>query len=339
MRITHSMMTRNYTSNLNKNLKNLTQSNEKLSSQRAFNKGWEDVSGANRALRLRALISDNERQQANIDDVRGRYNSAEDNMRAVNDIMNTVSDKLLFANNGTLPDTDREQIAKEIENLQDQMFQIVNVEYAGKHVFSASGNATGAAPFSKDANGKLLYNGTDVDSMVVGADGNAYLPDGVTPVPFNKHSYIDIGMGFQMDANGELDSRTAQRATFSGIEAFGFGTTNGMPNNIHSLLGKISSDVKAGNMDGLTADLNHLKSRQAKLLTNVTDVGTLSSYIDETADRLKNDELNFKTVQNDIEAVPLSEEIMYNKDFEMAWMVTLQLGSKILPPTIFDFIR
>lgn len=340
MRITHNMMTRNYTSNLNKNLKNLTKSNEKLSSQRAFNKGWEDVSGSNRALRLRTLLSDNERQLSNIEDIRGRYNSAEDNLRAINEIVNKVNDKLLFASNGTLPTEDREQISKEITNLQEQVFQIMNVEYAGKNVFSASSNANGAPPFSLDANGVLSFNGTPVDTMVVGADGNPYLPDGVTEVPFNKHSYIDIGMGFQMDATGELDSRTALRATFSGLESFGFGTTaDGLPNNLYSLLGKIGEDVLSGNVDDMGESLTQLKSCQTKLLTHITDVGTLNAYIDQTAERLKNDTLNFQTVQNEIEAVPLSEEIMYNKDYEMAWMVTLQLGSKVLPATIFDFIR
>lgn len=339
MRITHSMLTRGYMGNLNRNLKNLTNSNERLSSQRAFTKGWEDVSGANRALRVRAMLADNERYLNNIEDIEGRYNAVEDTMRSINTLVNNASDKLMFGANGAVSSEDREQIAKEIENLQNQVFQLSNTSYNGKYVFGASGNATGTAPFTKDANGKLLYNGTSVDDMIIGADGNPMKPDGSGPIDFNVHSYIDIGMGFKTDANNTLDPRTALRATFSGVETFGFGTTNGMPNNLYSLLGKIKDDLGTGDFEVLNKDLDQLKVQQNNLLMNVTDLGNLSTYIEQSADRIRNDVLNLQEVQNGIEAVPLSEEMMYNKDFEMAWMVTLQLGSKILPPTLFDYMR
>lgn len=344
MRITHNMMTRNYMSNLNKNLRNLTQSNDKLSSQRSFNKSWENVSGANRALRVREMLQDNDRYTANLQDITGTYTAAEDSMRAVSDVLANVGNKLLHASNGSLSNQDREQIAKEIENLQNEVFQITNMEYNNKHVFSAAGSATGGAPFTYDPNGKLLFNGTPVDDMQVNADGQPMKPDGSGPIDFNKHNYIDVGLGLKMQDDGkggtELDTRTALRSTFSGVEVFGFGTeANGMPNNLVSLLGKISNDMKTGNSDTLMEDFDHLRLQQNKLLMNVTDVGNLSSYSEQLTDRIRNDTLNLQTMQNNVEAVPLSEEIMYNKDFEMAWMVTLQLGSKILPPSIFDFMR
>ena len=40
-----------------------------------------------------------------------------------------------------------------------------------------------------------------------------------------------------------------------------------------------------------------------------------------------------------MEAVDLAGESINNKAYEAAWMVTLQLGSSLIPPSIFDFMK
>ena len=48
-RITNSMMVRNYRNSLRTNLGHLTKSNDRLSTQRAFNKASENITDASRA--------------------------------------------------------------------------------------------------------------------------------------------------------------------------------------------------------------------------------------------------------------------------------------------------
>ena len=43
--------------------------------------------------------------------------------------------------------------------------------------------------------------------------------------------------------------------------------------------------------------------------------------------------------QKDLEAVKVETEAVNNKSAETAWMITLQLGSSIIPPSIFDFMK
>ena len=43
--------------------------------------------------------------------------------------------------------------------------------------------------------------------------------------------------------------------------------------------------------------------------------------------------------QKNLEAVSVETEAVNNKSYETAWMVTLQLGSSIIPPSIFDFMK
>ena len=49
--------------------------------------------------------------------------------------------------------------------------------------------------------------------------------------------------------------------------------------------------------------------------------------------------MNLKERQKDLEAVDLAGESINNKAYEAAWMVTLQLGSSLIPPSIFDFMK
>lgn len=341
MRITHNMMTRNYLNSMNKNLKNLTSSNEKLSSQRSFNRSYENIADANRVLRTRALLEDNERSLGTIDTIAGTYTAAENGMTAANTIINKTTDLVMKALNGTFSEADRKIVSSEIDNLQEQLMQIMNNKFGGKPVYGASGNKTGSTPFTTDINGLLQYQGTPVNSMQKGTDGKILDAFG-KEIPFNSPNYIDIGLGFSVNGTtGEVDPRTAVKSTFSGVEMFGYGAdaATGLPNNLYSLLGQMSKDIMGGDVDVMNKSFTHLQKVQENLLINIADVGSMTNYMDQTKDRLEADKLTLQTVQQGLEAVDLSEEIMYNKDFEMSWMVTLQLGGKVLPPSIFDFIR
>ena len=343
MRITHSMMTRNYMSSVNKNLKNLTNSNDRLSSQRAFNKASEDVSGAARALRVRRLLRENEQAVTTIKDLYATYEAAEDSLMAINNIVGTITEDLVRGMSGTMDVQDREKLAREVENLQEHVLQTMNAKFSDKFLFGASGNADGSAPFTVGADGALSYNGQAVDAMGADASGKPLVAPGGAPIAFNKPNYVDIGLGFELTGTGmdaSADPRTAVVNNFSGVEAFGFGVdADGNPKNVYSLLGKVAADLRVGNSSTLSTDLDAVKAMHSALLTQVTDMGNRSDFIEQTSARLENDILNLQEVQNRVEAVPLEQEMMYNKDFEMSWMVTLQLGSKILPPSIFNFLQ
>lgn len=71
----------------------------------------------------------------------------------------------------------------------------------------------------------------------------------------------------------------------------------------------------------------------------IAEIGTRDSLLERTQDRLEADQINLKKHQNELESVNLEEESINNKSYEMAWMVTLQLGNKIIPASIFDFMR
>lgn len=347
MRITQRMMTRNYLNRLNTNLGQLNKSNDKLSGQRKFGKAAESVADAGKALTMRKLVVDNERYLNTIRDSQGRSGAAEDALRNANSLLTRVEDRVVEGLNGTMSPDDREKIATEIEKIQEEVFQIMNTKFSDKFVFSAAGGPKGEAPFSKDPAGKLLYHGTYVDTMFKSPDTgkpNYYAEDEngdmvPTEIPYNKDNYVDIGAGYQVAGN-QVDPNTAFKDTYSGVESFGYGKSeDNIPQNLYSLLGNMTNNLRNNDMSGLGKSLDAIGGTMNAMLTSITEIGARNTTLEDASGRIEGELVNLYEIQNDLEGVDLSEEIMYNKQFEMSWMVTLQMGSKVLPTSIFDFMR
>ncbi|MDL2293610.1 hypothetical protein LJC60_03155 [Ruminococcaceae bacterium OttesenSCG-928-D13] len=344
MRITHNMLTRTYLKRMDTSLNNLTKSNDKMTSGRAFNKSYENVPDAGRALKIRKLIADDERQLTTIRDAEGRATAAEDGLRAVNSLLIRAEDLVVEGLNGTMSESDRKKIGTEIEKMRDEVYQIMNNKFSDKFLYNAAGNADGSAPFSKDASGNLLYNGYEVDAMkknVVTGSVQYNNGSGYEDIAWNTKNFVDIGYGYDIDGTtSRVDANTAFLDSFSGVECFGVGKNkDGVPINAYSLLDSMLTNLSTNNMDGLEMDLNAIADSMEYLLTSITEVGARVTTLEDTGGRLEAELINLQETQNDLESLDIAHEIIYNKTFEQSWMVTLQMGSKILPTSLFDFLR
>lgn len=357
MRISQGMMTRNYLKTLNSNLTNLAKSNRRMSTQQRYSRVSDNTADVARAFNVREQLYQNEQHLTNIRNAEGELAAAESNLRSINEILRNVEDRLVQASNGTIPESELKIIAREVTNLQDEMLQISNAQFGDKYLFASAG--TGKAPFEVDDAGILSYNGFPVDQLEMNpvtrnpaqrvpdpdptaAPGDTILVD----ITHDKDVYLDIGLGMTMveGDHGKMDvnTKTALKISTSGLDAFGFGMSADdptMPNNLYSLLGKAARDIENGDTESMGKDLAHIKKCTDELLMSITDIGTRTSFLEETGDRLDTDSITLKAAQKDLESISLEEESIYNKTFEMSWMVTLQLGSKLLPQTIFDFLR
>lgn len=163
-------------------------------------------------------------------------------------------------------------------------------------------------------------------------------------LPYEGENYLDTGFGIKTTgwgADGKIDKQSVYRYSYSGLELFGFGTNpeTGMPNNIYSLLGSAKSALETDTVGAMNDCLASVTKSLDTILIGLTDIGEKYNYLDQTNARLTSEEENYQEVQTALEAVDVAEEAMYNKSHEMAWMVTLQLGSKVLPTSIWDFLR
>ena len=327
MRITENMMTAMYNRNLQRNVANLASSNLKLTSQRQYNHVSEDPAAAAKAFTVRDQIARSEEHINTVKNAVGELDTADSNIATINSILETVFEKATRAGGASSQDN-LDAIAEELGGLKEEILQTMNARYGDKFLFS--GSANGEAPFTLDAEGNLLFNGKAVD---------AYKPDDpATHFNENKPVYLDIGFGTY--ASGTNTEGTGIRISTSGVDVLGYGTDDqGIPNNIYSLIGKIESQLKDGDKSGAMDTLTQLKKKQSNISIATSEIGTREKLLDRTKDRLESGLVNLKETQKNLEAVSVETEAVNNKSYETAWMVTLQLGSSIIPPSIFDFMK
>lgn len=324
MRVTQKSINRNYLKGVNRNLLAYTQSTHKMNTGRKFSKVSDDISAAARAFKIRTALSRNEQYVENIENIKASVNVAEDLALKINDWVKTVDERLVQANGPACGEDERKIIAQEVRNLKENIMQAINGSSTGTFVFGGSKNE---APFKYD-NGKLVFrDGTEVDSATSDSDFD------------DRDVYMDIGFGLTFNGD-ELDTTSVVKSSTSALDLLGYGTAdNGLPNNLITLFDKIATDLENNDSAALTEDLGHIQNRHAEYLVQLTNIGNRSSFLDENLDRIENEITGLKTRQDDLEAVDIEEELIYNNTYYSAYQISLQLGSKVMPMSIFNFMR
>lgn len=326
MRITDNGVTQTYMKNLQRNISNLSSSNLKLTSGRKYVHVSEDTGSAARAFAVRDQLTKNQEYISTVENAVGELDTADDNVMTVSSILKEVYSKVTTALGGSKEQEDLDAIAKELDGLKNEILQTMNAKYGDKFLFSGSGNDQ--VPFSVDENGKLLFNGVEVDSAKDTTDFHE-----------NKEVYLDIGFGISANG-GAFNSKSGIKISTSGIDVLGYGSDeDGKPKNIYSLISEIENQLKNGDKDGAGESMKRLKKSEEGLSSSIAEIGTRQNILDRTKDRLEAETINLKARQKSLEAVEIESEAIDNKSYEMAWMVTLQLGSSIIPPSIFDFMK
>jgi len=322
MRITQKNLTRAYLSGLNRNISQLSKSNERLSSGKRINRVSDQVTDAQKVLKVRNQIRNNEQFVRNIQSIKNEISAQESSAMQMNEILIDVKELLVKAGSGINSDSDKTIIANEISQLNKSILQLVNVKSSDRYTFSGLNNE---APIQVDNNGIVLFNGVNVDDIL-----ETDLKD--------DSIFVDVGLGMKFDT--QIDQSSVVQLNTSAIHLLGYGKNgNGTPNNLVSLLNKVVSDLKTGDVSQISEYQKQLKESVDRVLVQVTDIGTRYAYLENSINRLENEKLNLTEQQNHLESIDYEEETILNKSYDMAYQISLQLGSKVLPLSIFDFMR
>lgn len=331
MRVTQKAVNRTYLKGVNRNLLAYTKSTERMNTGRQFSKVSEDVSGTARAFRVRSQLRRDEQYLENIENIQATCDTAEDIARNINDWVKTVRERLVEANGAGKGPDEKKIIAEEVSNLANSIFQAINSQSIGTYVFGGSKNE---APYYYDEDGNLMFRG-----------GQAVDETGVQRNQFDDTEvYMDIGFGLNFFEDGSLDTSSVVMTSNSAIDLLGYGTTvvDGveMPNNILSLFNKIANDLNNNaDYDTLSTNLKQIENMQSKLLIKITDIGNRSQFLEENKTRIEDEVMRLSERQNDLEATDIAEELIANNTFYAAYQVSLQLGEKIMPMSIFNFMN
>lgn len=146
-------------------------------------------------------------------------------------------------------------------------------------------------------------------------------------------------------ATGEIDEGTVFGYSIAGINVVGSGTTTvegeEVSNNIYNLLGALAAEFESENYSHAKADalFGHLKDASQGIMRTITEIGAKTSYLDFMAERLEDQDFNLQERQVDVEGIDPAEAIINFETQKFAYNAALQMGARIIQPSIFDFMR
>ncbi len=370
-RITTNGTMRNYRSDLMRSRGRLNDAMEKVLTHRQFNSFAEDPAAASRAFQLRRSIGRTQDQIENVQTLE-RYNQmAFLSLDAICDGtvdspgLNGLIPTLRAAND---PEADsRKALGKEILAECDSIVMNMNVRYGDNYVFSGADGLN--VPFTWDGN-KLLFRGVDVSSAPLpdktledfGGDAEALAAyqssqeaakaDHEKLVKFsNEKGYVDIGMGMQLDENGEFIETTGYPGYLNGIDYIGFGVDeDGDPNNIVLLMqeagqilsrcsedsGKWASDEDRARFDVL---LDKITDRTGEISEKHVQLSAETTFLQTTEIQLKQRNDYLDEQREEIESIDPADAITQMAWANYCYQAALKIGNQVLSQSLLDYMN
>jgi len=314
------MITGNYLKNLNRNNKELTDLNTKVTAQRKFLKMSDDPAAALSAFGVRKQLARIEMYNKTLNDSQGLLNEAEISLSTINDTVNEAFTQVMQGITGTSDEGARKVIAASLRSHQDMILGAANAKYSNKYTFGGEGFEQ--MPFTVDGSGNLQYQGQNVDTGTFGTESR----------------YVDIGLGMTI-SGGAVMPQSALNTAYSGAALLGTGVdADGIPNNIYQLLGEIADKLESGDLSNINLYTQKLEKKSDDIRMQYVGIGEKVNYISFFNDRLDREKIAAATKQNDLEVLGLEEGIMQFSQQEQVYNACLQMGTKILQPSLLDYL-
>ena len=351
MRVTTSMIAGNYSSNLQSLQNTLNVKLNHAYTYRAFDKASDNPLKASEAFQIQWEMDLNSQYQNNLSNETSSAKTADSILVNVEEALSSAnSTSMLQGITGTMSQTDRNALAKQIEGYRDSIISEMNSQFADQYLFAGRGSS---APFSvsqdADGNDVILYRGVNVDTGL-DSDGNSVDLSNLA----NEANYVDIGLGMSYDSSGKIVPQSAYNSSMPGISFLGYGTTQetnsegnsvSVPKNLLSILNQVANDLKNPNLSGqdlmnaVNPLMSSFNSSYDGFLTQQAKVGTNVDFLDDTSSYIQNMSTNLADKDNQVEYVDPANAILDYTQTQYSYNAALQAGTMILQKTLMDFLN
>lgn len=324
MRITNASMVRSHLYDTQNNLTNMSKINQQISTGKVINTVSDDPHKAIKIMNMNNEIKYNEKYNSNIDETVGWMNTTDSALESVGNLLGELKDSIIKVGNGTYSQNDMKSLNADINEKIKQLADTLNSTYGGKYLFGGTNvddapikvieNPDGSVKleFSTDKNGQVLPNTDDLKA--------------------------DISSGVSIDYNvsvGELFNITDENGnTINLLDEI---------NNLSTLINKAANGNEQEFAKAKEEILNNTQDKIDKLFDHVVNERTSLGVRVSTAEKIKelNDEdiLNIQDVLSKTQDTDVVEKFIELKSAEMIYQASIQVGAKLIQPTILDYMR
>ena len=324
MRITNASMVRSHLYDTQKNLTNMSKIDQQISTGKVINTVSDDPHKAIKIMNMNSEIKYNEKYNYNIDETVGWMNNTDSSLEAVGNLLGEIKETILKVGNGTYSQNEMKSLNADMNEKIKQLADTLNSTHGGKYLFGGSSvddapitmienpDGTVKLEFSKDKNGQTIPNTNDL---------KADISSGVN-IDYN----VSVGEIFNItDANGNKVNLLDEI------------------NNLSKLMNDIANGDEQTAATAKETLMNDTKGKIDTLFDHVVNERTSLGVRVSTAEKIKefNDEniVNLKSILSQDQDTDVVEKFIELKSAEMIYQASMQVGAKLIQPTILDYMR
>ena len=300
-RVTQGIMINQSLRDLSSQTRGVLKLQKQLATGLKVNAPSDDPLSARRSINVRTSMSKNDQYMANISSISPQLTETDSSLSTMVSILQRVRVLTLEGANGTNSQTQRDTIAKEIDQLLESSLSEANHQTNGRYIFA--GTKTLETPFvaTRDADGNITavtYQGND------------------------EKTEISIGTNVSVEINQ------------TGIDAFND------TQDIFQMIIDIRDDLKSGDGNSLqTTRLSELTTAQNQLLKVLSSNGAVQNRLERTTTNLEDYNLQLETVRSDNIDADYAETVIRLNAQSNAYTAALNAAGRVIQPSLLDYLQ
>ena len=267
-----------------------------------------DVKATTASLKLSEVISGQRDDIANLQSVNAGYKEEEATMMAMTDMIMRMQDISISAASDTYTSTDLTIFAVEVESYMDDIRGLANSKDSNGH-FMFSGTKATTMPFTKQADGTVIYNGNQTEPKLE-LDSGYKLPLSISG---NKLS-------------GVIERKNALGVVTSRVDMF-------------KVMQDFVTGLKADDRTAVGAAIDELRSVQNNLGINLVDNGLRQNLVNQREEIAEGKIIIYKGLLSDAQDVDYATAITQLSSDMLALEAAQSTFAKVSQLSLFSFLR
>jgi flagellar hook-associated protein 3 FlgL len=299
------MMSNIFVGNMRRQTEAMLQRQEQIASQKRINRPSDDPSGMGRVLAGRSTLAAIDQYTANIQQGKTRLEFNEETLKMVDDLVQQARRTAQEKSGGGVTAEERALAAEAVKEIYDQVLQLANSKLNGQYIFS--GDRTNQEAFTRDVDYNATYNG-DAGSFRI-------------PIADNVELRVDADgtnyFGDQVAGNGDVDIFNELRDLINGLQ---------------------NPDLAAGSTQ-IRATIDPLEQAHVQIMNKRSEAGPKLYRLQATEEHWTNVKNTVQAAIGRDEDVDVAQAIIELKNLETAYESTMAAASRIIQPSLVNFLK
>ncbi len=304
IRVTQRLIADRVLNNLNQQSRAILKLEEQLSTGQLVNRPSDNPLAARRAVNASSLVSENDQYLTNISTIGPTLQTAESAIRTAEDVRQRAHELTVQGLSNTNGQTQRDEIAIEINQLLETMLEQGNTLNNGKYIFSGSRTQTTPFVATRDASGEIT---------AVSYEGN------------DEHIEVEI---FE-------DVRVTTNETGSAV----FTQTDPGTQDIFQVLIDIRDSLRASDLTTLNTNLEQLLDAQDQLLVGGARLGATQNRIERMETNIEEISVQLENVRSDNVDADYADTVINLELQTNALNAALNAGGRVIQASLLDYVR